>query len=89
MKNLYVGCRVRIVRSFGGGMLGVETRITRWRDDARRISGERYSGWEVEASNRHGRRAVCIPEWLEPIQDPGHKTVTWEECLWQPGGVAA
>lgn len=85
MKNLYVGCRVRVVDDgtlvTGREAIGKEGRIDG--------PGDMPNFWSVILLD--GSEWWIHTECLVPIQDPGHQVISWEEMasLWTPEKVGA
>ncbi len=92
MKRLYVGCRVRIVEAANfPEMIGTETRIVGQGDGWSYFHRQILPGWVLDCLNPDGLRSCATSEQLEPIQDPGHEVISWEEMrgLWTPSEVTA
>lgn len=98
MSAFFVGQRVRIIYSHGWPELaGEEGRIV-GRPDNRGVDGT--SEWWVapdcwgskiapRAGDNGANAFAPNGSQLEPIVPEGMQPAKWEDCLWQPEGVAA
>ena len=88
MKRLYVGCRVRIVSPANPKFFGDTGRLIAF---TRPSMGSLYlTNCRVDWDDGYPNKETHTDR-LEPIQDPGHEVISWEEMrgLWTPEGVAA